>query len=379
VVVCVLGLFDRFDMDVVSTGIDDSKDGYGSSRCRLEAEVLIGQVLSHGLGNVPGLRLPCERTSLVQVSGLVQEHTTLSTHNNMDASDVQDLVEDLTGNIDDLETSLSPLLNSALSASTSKLPLLDKAKLYILATYALDSVLFSYLRLNGADLKSHPVAQEIARVRTYFQKIKEAEMGPAQRSATLDKNAAARFIKHGLSGNEKYDAARAERIAAEKAGAKRKADGLEASAQWGSQNRFAAAAKRMRADEEMVTVVKANETDDEEGENAKLPSTSEAEMSKEERKAAKRQRRAERKLAKQSPAGSPAPSEHLKERPQEETTVAQAGIASSKIGPQSNHDTFQALLRGPLPKKEEKEKKKKRRSRKETMEELEDKRAREMM
>ena len=288
---------------------------------------------------------------------------------------MQDLVEDLTSNIDDLEASLSPLLNSALSASTSKLPLLDKAKLYILATYALDSVLFSYVRLNGADVKSHPVAQEIARVRTYFQKIKEAETGPAQRSATLDKDAAARFIKHGLSGNDKYDAARAERMAAEKAGAKRKADELEASAQWGSQNRFAAAAKRMKADEEMVTVARANETDDEEPAKPKASVASDAEMSKEEKKAAKRQRRAERKMVKQSPAGSPAPDAGDGEAEEEE---AAAPAPSGKAGPRNNHDTFQALLQGPLPKKEEK-KKKKRKSRVETRQELEDKRAKEMM
>lgn len=308
----------------------------------------------------------------------LSKNTTSNINSAMDASDVQDLVEDLTGNIDDLEASLSPLLNAALSASTSKLPLLDKAKLYILATYALDSVLFSYVRLNGGDVKTHPVAQEIARVRTYFQKIKEAETGPAQRSSTLDKDAAARFIKHGLAGNDRYDAARAERMAAEKAGAKRKADELEASAQWGSQNRFAAAAKRMKADEDMVTVAKADDTDDEPA-KGKASGASDAEMSKEERKAAKRQRRAERKMAKQSPAGSPAPDAGAPDGEQVDAAVPEQATATrSKTGPRSNHDTFQALLQGPLAKKEEK-KKKKRKSRGETRQELEDKRAREMM
>lgn len=331
-----------------------------------EAEVLVGSWLSHGLGLASVLRLRFHEDYTPSTS----IHSNGST---MDASDVQDLVEDLTGNIDDLESSLSPLLNSAISASTSKLPLLDKAKLYVLATYALDSVLFSYLRLNGADVKSHPVAQEIARVRTYFQKIKEAETVPAQRSTTLDKDAAARFIKHGLAGNDRYDAARAERMAAEKAGAKRKADELEASAQWGSQNRFAAAAKRMKADEEMVTVAKANGTDDEEPQ-APGP-VSDAELSKEEKKAAKKQRRAERKMAKQSPAGSPAPEQA---EAGEAAAPVLAATANGQKGPRSNHDTFQALLQGPLPKKEEK-KKKKRKSRGETRQELEDKRAREMM
>ena len=199
----------------------------------------------------------------------------------MDSSDVKDLVEDMSGSIDDLEASLAPLLNATLSSSTSKLPLLDKAKLYVLATYAIDSVLFSYLRLNGQNIKEHPVVQEIMRVRSYFNKIKEVEAGPAQRNTTLDKDAAARFIKHGLSGNDKYDQARQERITADKSGAKRKAEEFEAAAQFGSGNRFAGMAKRMKAEEATVPVVKAGDVsdDDEDDEGATI--------SKAERKAAK--------------------------------------------------------------------------------------------
>ncbi|KAM0718123.1 hypothetical protein Q7P37_006455 [Cladosporium fusiforme] len=261
----------------------------------------------------------------------------------MDSSDVKDLVDDMSGSIDDLESALAPLLNASLSASTSKLPLLDKAKLYILATYAIDSVLFSCLRLNGQNMKDHPVAQELMRVRSYFQKVKEAENGPAQRTATLDKDAAARFIKHGLSGNDKYDQARQDRLAAEKAGAKRKAEEFEASAQFGSGNRFAGMAKRMKAEEATVPVVKAADaSDDEDGE---------AGGSKSEEKAAKHQRRMDRKIAKQSPADSSA----------EGGNGYGTGEAArkKKLGPRSNHETFEALLNGPIPKKENKNKKRK--------------------
>lgn len=256
----------------------------------------------------------------------------------MDSSDVKELADDMSGSIDDLETALAPLLNASLSASTSKLPLLDKAKLYVLATYAIDSVLFSYLRLNGTNMKDHPVAQEIMRVRSYFSKIKEAETGPAQRNATLDKDAAARFIKHGLSGNDKYDQARQERQAAEKAGAKRKAEEFEASAQFGSQNRFAGMAKRMKAEEPSITVVKADDASDDEEASSKA-----------EKKAAKQQRRAK---AKQSPADSEA---------QEEGSAAAPKAAGGKksTAPRSNHETFEALLKGPVPKKEKKKRKSK--------------------
>ena len=163
----------------------------------------------------------------------------------MDTADLHPLVEDLTSNIDDLEESLAPLLKTALSHSTSKLPLLDKAKLYVLATYAIESILFSCLRLNGVDAKAHPVFQELARVKEYFAKIKTAETAGTKKSTTLDKDAASRFIKHGLAGNDKYDRERAERIAKEKAGAKRKLEDIQV----GTHTRFDGAAKRIRTAE----------------------------------------------------------------------------------------------------------------------------------
>ncbi|GAB7325019.1 hypothetical protein MBLNU13_g08817t1 [Cladosporium sp. NU13] len=252
----------------------------------------------------------------------------------MDSSDVKELVEDMSASIDDLEASLAPLLNASLSASTSKLPLLDKAKLYVLATYAIDSVLFSYLRLNGQNVKDHPVVQEIMRVRSYFNKIKEVEAGPVQRNTTLDKDAAARFIKHGLAGNDKYDQARQDRKAVE-ASAKRKAEEFEASARFGSQNRFAGMAKRMKAEEPSITVVKADDASSDDEATAD---------SKAEKKAAKQQRRAEAKQDSEAQG-------------EDSATASTKPSRKSKTAPRSNHETFQALLNGPVPKKEKKKRK----------------------
>ena len=60
----------------------------------------------------------------------------------MDSSKVLSLLEQLDDEIDDLEESLEPLLKRALSETSSKLPLLDKAKLFVLVTYAIESMLF---------------------------------------------------------------------------------------------------------------------------------------------------------------------------------------------------------------------------------------------
>ena len=61
----------------------------------------------------------------------------------MDSIDsIASLVDQLDDNLDDLEAAMGPLIQAALSETASKLPLLDRAKLYVLATYAIESVIF---------------------------------------------------------------------------------------------------------------------------------------------------------------------------------------------------------------------------------------------
>ncbi|KAF1947220.1 hypothetical protein EJ02DRAFT_449812 [Clathrospora elynae] len=142
-------------------------------------------------------------------------------------TDLPDLVEDLEVNIDELSATLEPLLSTPLHTTASSLPLLDKTKLYVLAAYSIESLLFSTLKASGLNATEHPVFTEIARLKGYFGKIKEIEdrgiKGSAEGRARLDVGAAQRFIKHGLSGNEKYDLERRERMAKEKARAHLKA------------------------------------------------------------------------------------------------------------------------------------------------------------
>jgi exosome complex protein LRP1 len=128
-------------------------------------------------------------------------------HATMDATDLSDLLEELGDNIDDLETALEPLLSQPIAALSSKLSPLEKAKLYTWLTYAIEAILFSHIRLNGTeDPKSHPIFTELRRVQQYMQKVQEAENPVGKReNLSLNKAAAGRFIKAGLSGNDKYD------------------------------------------------------------------------------------------------------------------------------------------------------------------------------
>lgn len=139
-----------------------------------------------------------------------------------------DLVEDLEVNIDELTATLGPLLS--LPQTSKSLTVLEKSKLHTLTAYAIESILFSTLLAAGLDAKAHPIFTELARLKGYFAKIKDAEdhmSGRAQREkdgrAKLDVDAAARFIKHGLAGNERYDELRKERVEREKERALEKA------------------------------------------------------------------------------------------------------------------------------------------------------------
>ena len=60
----------------------------------------------------------------------------------MDSTDIVPMLEALDDNIDDVEDALSQLLKATLSDTAGRLPVLDKAQLYVLVTYAIESILF---------------------------------------------------------------------------------------------------------------------------------------------------------------------------------------------------------------------------------------------
>lgn len=219
---------------------------------------------------------------------------------------LEPLLNDLSETLTNLETALDPLLRAPLSQTTSKLPLLDSAKLYILSVYALESLLFSSLRLSGSDATSHPVFRELARVKEYFAKVTSVEAKSAGGKGRVDVGAAGRMIRAGLAGNERSDRE------SERKGGKRK---LEEYSGVGTHTRFEGVAKRMRAGEEdvgeQVGVVRASEvesSDDDEqeegdqeglgGENDTDRGTARWKVEKAARKQKKREKRVAKTTAK---------------------------------------------------------------------------------
>lgn len=265
-------------------------------------------------------------------------------HAIMDGTDLAPALEDLSTNIDDLEEALAPLLNVALSTSTSKLPLLDKTKLYVLATYAIESLLFNFLRLNSVDAKSHPVFTELTRVKQYFEKIKTAESAGIKPSTTLDKSAATRFIKHGLAGNEKYDRERAEQREKEKAGAKRKFEDM--TERVGSQSRFEVMSKRIRAEDEPSSNAEATEGAPTVAGQQTQQDGQNGHGLQQNRKDKKRHRKSKRDGAtdQNNANGNAGPSSEAEQIER----VAPKRTKSHKA-PRGHGEAFQALLNGPIP------------------------------
>ncbi|KAL1760872.1 hypothetical protein FB107DRAFT_269582 [Schizophyllum commune] len=104
----------------------------------------------------------------------------------------------LNASLDKLETELAPLLNKPLAETLAGLEPIEKARLQTLLPYIIYDLSFIQLKVNGEDPKTHAVIPELDRVRQYFEKIKKAE-DSAPKPPTVDKDAAARFIKHAIN------------------------------------------------------------------------------------------------------------------------------------------------------------------------------------
>ena len=60
----------------------------------------------------------------------------------MDTNGLVALIETLDDNLDELEEAMTPLTRENMADTAAKLPVLDKAQVYVLVTYAIESMLF---------------------------------------------------------------------------------------------------------------------------------------------------------------------------------------------------------------------------------------------
>jgi hypothetical protein len=63
----------------------------------------------------------------------------------MDTANLLPLLDQLDDNVDELEDALQPLLGSSLNKMSKNMPIFDKAKMHVLTTYTLESLIFCTL------------------------------------------------------------------------------------------------------------------------------------------------------------------------------------------------------------------------------------------
>ncbi|XP_032912007.1 nuclear nucleic acid-binding protein C1D isoform X1 [Catharus ustulatus] len=105
------------------------------------------------------------------------------------------------GSVDEM---LKTMMSVSRSELLQKLDPLEQAKLDLVSVYTLNSMFWVYLATQGINPKEHPVKQELERIRTYMNKVKE--ITDKKKASKLDKGAASRFVKNALwepnAGNE---------------------------------------------------------------------------------------------------------------------------------------------------------------------------------
>ncbi|XP_018422445.1 PREDICTED: nuclear nucleic acid-binding protein C1D [Nanorana parkeri] len=97
------------------------------------------------------------------------------------------------GSVDEMLTKMMSVSRSEL---LQKLDPVEQAKLDLVSAYTLNSLFWVYLVTQGINPKEHPVKDELERIRSYMNRVKE--ITDRKKAARLDKGAAQRFIKHAL-------------------------------------------------------------------------------------------------------------------------------------------------------------------------------------
>merc|ERR1712189_9986 len=98
----------------------------------------------------------------------------------------------------DCDKVLKRLTEVPLQDSKVKLEPIEKAKLDLTATYAINSLFWIYLVTQGVNAAYHPIKDELERVKKYMGKIKDTEEKVKGASVKLNKPAAKRFIASAL-------------------------------------------------------------------------------------------------------------------------------------------------------------------------------------
>ncbi|XP_028983577.1 nuclear nucleic acid-binding protein C1D [Betta splendens] len=99
-----------------------------------------------------------------------------------------------------IKTMMEKLMSMPRNDLLQKLDPLDQAKLDLMSAYTLNSLFWMYLVTQGVNPREHGIKQELERIRTYMNRVKE--ITDKKKAARLDKGAAARFVRNALYDTE---------------------------------------------------------------------------------------------------------------------------------------------------------------------------------
>lgn len=111
-------------------------------------------------------------------------------------------IKSLDSSANKLSEQLKPLLSKSLDDQINLIEdPIAKIKFYNNYLYCLVSLIFAYLKSVGVDTNTHPIVKELARVKSYMNRLKELEAKISSKDTTKeDSEAAKNFLQNTLGG-----------------------------------------------------------------------------------------------------------------------------------------------------------------------------------
>lgn len=114
---------------------------------------------------------------------------------------VMEAVRRTSGNMDEVKANLEEFLSYCTTETLSRMEPLERAQALFLVAKATTTLFALRLRCKGIDPDDHPIKKELERLELYQEKLQRSmdlHKAPLRPSATINPQAAARFIEHSL-------------------------------------------------------------------------------------------------------------------------------------------------------------------------------------
>ncbi|KAK6158766.1 hypothetical protein DH2020_006080 [Rehmannia glutinosa] len=124
-----------------------------------------------------------------------------SSSNKVIPESIVEAVKRTSSNIDEVKANLEEFLSYCTNETLSRMEHLERAQALLLIAKATTILFALRLRCKGVDPDDHPVKKEFERLSLYQEKLHQCmnlSKAPLRPSATINPQAAARFIEHSL-------------------------------------------------------------------------------------------------------------------------------------------------------------------------------------